>query len=163
MLTQYFQENIEVYNILCDSVGMKPIANNGTLRLPLKTVGLHEPETILGDPEDPETNAAAEESAPVTASNSPVEASSAVESAEQPPETVGVDPVAEQPSATVGVDPVESQIPQEPEVPAEGDATENDDTPKEFKSWQDYWDWLTGKVDDLWNKLTSSGDSDDSN
>lgn len=139
-----------MYNILCDSVGMKPIANNGTLRLPLKTVGIHEPETILGDPEDPETNAATEESAPVTVSTSPVETSPAVESAEQP-------------SAPVGVDPVESQIPQEPEVPAEGDASENNDTPKEFKSWQDYWDWLTGKVDDLWNKLTSSGDSDDSN
>ncbi|KAI4593474.1 hypothetical protein KJ359_009365 [Pestalotiopsis sp. 9143b] len=156
-------QNIEVYNILCDSVGMKPIANNGTLRLPLKTVGLHEPETVLGDPEDPETNAATEESTPVDVSTSPVETGSAVESAQQPPETVGVDPVAAQPSATVGIDPVESQIPQEPEVPAEGNTGENDDTPKEFKSWQDYWDWLTGKVDDLWNKLTSSGDSDDSN
>ena len=34
-------QNIEVYNIVCDSLGFEPKANNGTLRLPLKPVGLH--------------------------------------------------------------------------------------------------------------------------
>ncbi|KAL8824396.1 MAG: hypothetical protein Q9191_005083 [Dirinaria sp. TL-2023a] len=34
-------ENIEVYNIVCDSLGIEPKPNNGTLRLPLKTIGLH--------------------------------------------------------------------------------------------------------------------------
>lgn len=34
-------QNIEVYNILCDSIGLSPHANNGTLRLPLQTEGLH--------------------------------------------------------------------------------------------------------------------------
>ncbi|EGE09593.1 type I phosphodiesterase/nucleotide pyrophosphatase [Trichophyton equinum CBS 127.97] len=37
---QEFQ-NIEVYNIVCDSLRVKPRPNNGTLRLPLKPVGLH--------------------------------------------------------------------------------------------------------------------------
>ena len=34
-------QNTEVYNIVCDSVGIDPKPNNGTLRLPLKPVGLH--------------------------------------------------------------------------------------------------------------------------
>ena len=34
-------QNTEVYNIVCDSVGIKPHPNNGTLHLPLKTEGLH--------------------------------------------------------------------------------------------------------------------------
>jgi len=34
-------QNIEVYNIVCDSIGVEPKANNGTIRLPLKPVGLH--------------------------------------------------------------------------------------------------------------------------
>lgn len=35
-------QNIEVYNIICDSLGIKPHPNNGTLRLPLKTDGFHD-------------------------------------------------------------------------------------------------------------------------
>ena len=45
-------QNIEVYNIVCDSLGITPHQNNGTLRLPLKTIGLHKPEpspSILSD------------------------------------------------------------------------------------------------------------------
>jgi len=34
-------QNLEVYNIICDSLGIEPNPNNGTLRLPLKPVGLH--------------------------------------------------------------------------------------------------------------------------
>lgn len=34
-------QNIEVYNIVCDSLGVIPHPNNGTLQLPLKTIGLH--------------------------------------------------------------------------------------------------------------------------
>ena len=34
-------QNTEVYNIICDSLGIEPKANNGTLRLPLKPEGLH--------------------------------------------------------------------------------------------------------------------------
>lgn len=48
-------ENIEVYNIICDSVGITPLANNGTLRLPLKPIGLHSDEDNIPDetPADP--------------------------------------------------------------------------------------------------------------
>ncbi|KEF58366.1 ectonucleotide pyrophosphatase/phosphodiesterase family member 1/3 [Exophiala aquamarina CBS 119918] len=45
-------QNIEVYNIVCDALGMAPHPNNGTLRLPLKTVGLHSDFDAAG-PETP--------------------------------------------------------------------------------------------------------------
>jgi hypothetical protein len=49
-------QNIEVYNIICDSLGLKPHPNNGTLRLPLQTIGLHSDEDapVLDTPLDPE-------------------------------------------------------------------------------------------------------------
>ncbi|MCJ1379751.1 ectonucleotide pyrophosphatase phosphodiesterase [Xylographa soralifera] len=37
-------QNTEVYNIVCDSLGIIPRPNNGTLRLPLKPVGMHSDE-----------------------------------------------------------------------------------------------------------------------
>lgn len=40
-VTDNSQENIELYNIVCDSIGITPKSNNGTLRLPLKPIGLH--------------------------------------------------------------------------------------------------------------------------
>ena len=49
-------QNIEVYNIVCDSLGIKPHPNNGTLRLPLQPIGLHSDENapVLDTPLDPE-------------------------------------------------------------------------------------------------------------
>ncbi len=46
-------QNIEVYNIICDTLGFQPHPNNGTLRLPLSTVGLHDDKDSLGTPHDP--------------------------------------------------------------------------------------------------------------
>lgn len=48
-------QNIELYNIICDSIGLNPAPNNGTIRLPLKPVGLHnddedEPDETPSDP-----------------------------------------------------------------------------------------------------------------
>ena len=37
-------QNIEVYNIVCDSLHITPRPNNGTLRLPLSSIGLHSDE-----------------------------------------------------------------------------------------------------------------------
>ncbi|KAF3391013.1 hypothetical protein DPV78_010986 [Talaromyces pinophilus] len=34
-------ENVNVYNLICDSVGIEPLPNNGTLHLPFTTIGLH--------------------------------------------------------------------------------------------------------------------------
>ena len=51
-------QNTEVYNIVCDSIGIAPRPNNGTLRLPLKPVGLHaDPGAPKADaPDDPPTH-----------------------------------------------------------------------------------------------------------
>ncbi|KAJ5352792.1 Type I phosphodiesterase/nucleotide pyrophosphatase/phosphate transferase [Penicillium brevicompactum] len=48
-------QNVEVYNIICDSLGVDPLPSNGTLRLPLKPVGLHSDENtpVLETPADP--------------------------------------------------------------------------------------------------------------
>ncbi|KAK0256531.1 hypothetical protein B0A54_04628 [Friedmanniomyces endolithicus] len=47
-------QNTEVYNIVCDSLGLEPVANNGTLRLPLKPSGVHDFDAPLEIPEDPQ-------------------------------------------------------------------------------------------------------------
>ncbi|KAI9367838.1 alkaline-phosphatase-like protein [Aspergillus egyptiacus] len=54
-------QNINVYNILCDSLGIIPHPNNGTLRLPLKPSGLHSDDDapVLDDPSDPPATTAA--------------------------------------------------------------------------------------------------------
>ncbi|ODM21398.1 hypothetical protein SI65_02241 [Aspergillus cristatus] len=48
-------QNVNVYNILCDSLGIEPLPNNGTLRLPLQPIGLHSDEDVpvLEHPLDP--------------------------------------------------------------------------------------------------------------
>ncbi len=48
-------QNIEVYNIICDSLQIPPQPNNGTIRLPLKPVGLHSDKGAPPDetPADP--------------------------------------------------------------------------------------------------------------
>ncbi|KAF1835410.1 ectonucleotide pyrophosphatase/phosphodiesterase family member 1 [Decorospora gaudefroyi] len=48
-------QNIELYNIVCDSIGLKPAPNNGTLRLPLQPTGHHNDTQTSPDetPDDP--------------------------------------------------------------------------------------------------------------
>ncbi|KAL9063617.1 MAG: hypothetical protein Q9157_008156 [Trypethelium eluteriae] len=48
-------QNTEVYNLVCDSLGVSPVPNNGTLRLPLKPIGLHSDEGVIPPkvPNDP--------------------------------------------------------------------------------------------------------------
>ena len=35
-------QNTEIYNIVCDTLGIEPKGNNGTLRLPFQTKGKHD-------------------------------------------------------------------------------------------------------------------------
>ncbi|GAD99734.1 Type I phosphodiesterase / nucleotide pyrophosphatase family protein [Paecilomyces variotii No. 5] len=48
-------EVFQVYNIICDSLGVKSLPNNGTLHLPLQPVGLHSDEEVpaIESPPDP--------------------------------------------------------------------------------------------------------------
>ena len=45
-------QNVEIYNIVCDTLGVDPQPNNGTLRLPLKTIGLHSEQPAEDPPAD---------------------------------------------------------------------------------------------------------------
>jgi hypothetical protein len=56
-------QNTEVYNVVCDSLGIEPKPNNGTLRLPFSPVGLHldDGAPILETPPDPENPAKPDE------------------------------------------------------------------------------------------------------
>jgi hypothetical protein len=46
-------QNTEVYNIVCDSLGLEPKPNNGTIRLPFKTNGKHDFEAGVEEVHDP--------------------------------------------------------------------------------------------------------------
>lgn len=60
---------MNVYNILCDSLDIDPLPNNGTLRLPLLPVGLHSHVSpVLEPPEDANTSRTADPTAPVATS-----------------------------------------------------------------------------------------------
>jgi hypothetical protein len=129
-------ENTEVYNIICDSLHLEPRPNNGTLRLPLKPVGLHTPETYPEEPSDPvasptpilEPSPASEPGAGADAviSISPIEASSAADPNVVPPHMVGVDPADED-----NVD--------RPVVPDESGMTEDE---------KNFWEWITDKLNE---------------
>ncbi|KAH4110616.1 hypothetical protein HBH64_058510 [Parastagonospora nodorum] len=50
-------QNIELYNIICDSLNLAPAPNNGTLRLPLTPSGHHNDSSAPGEtPDDPPTH-----------------------------------------------------------------------------------------------------------
>ncbi|KAI1764441.1 ectonucleotide pyrophosphatase/phosphodiesterase family member 3 [Hypoxylon sp. FL1150] len=126
-------QNINVYNILCDSVGMKAMPNNGTIHLPLRVVGLHDPDTSLEEPADPVPSVATQaDTATGMMSILPVATNSKV------PE----------PSSTVGVDPLV-----EPEEPPKGDEDESDGA----SWWQDTWQWVKDKFDGLIDKVKGTG------
>ena len=138
-------ENIEVYNIICDSLGINPRPNNGTLRLPLKTIGFHTPNTPIEEPDDPQMPAPPaipplpsavapsgspteeEDEANAVISISPIEESSAADPNVNPPSVVGVD------NPNTGVE--------RPVVDDEG----NDKSPEEENN--DFLRWIKGKLD----------------
>jgi hypothetical protein len=148
-----FVENIEVYNIVCDSLGLDPKPNNGTIRLPLKPVGTHSPDTTPETPSDPPPSAqsqatpsassASEAGADAVLSISPIEASSAADPGVIPPHFVGVDPAEE-----VNVD--------RPVVGDESGLTDDEKT---------LWEWLTGKLEDAktWLAGITGGDKGGAN
>ncbi|KAI9775195.1 MAG: hypothetical protein M1839_001383 [Geoglossum umbratile] len=95
-------QNIEVYNIICDSLFITPQPNNGTLRLPLKPVGLHsDPDSpLLETPLDPTSNGIDDPEAPTTSPLTP------------PPQTTPTPlPETEASASPIGIDPPDSDAP----------------------------------------------------
>uniref|UniRef100_A0A8H7NL24 Uncharacterized protein n=1 Tax=Bionectria ochroleuca TaxID=29856 RepID=A0A8H7NL24_BIOOC len=128
-------QNIEVYNMLCDSLGLEPAPNNGTLRLPLKTVGIHKPEDTPEVPQDPVTTTKAPEKPTTSAKPQPTTttASGSKEDSKKPdhPGEGGGD----KPSHDDG-----------------GDKDEGEDD----SSGNGLWSWIKHKVGSIWHKITGS-------
>ncbi|CAK7206589.1 hypothetical protein SEUCBS139899_009388 [Sporothrix eucalyptigena] len=173
-------QNIEVYNMVCDSIGIEPKPNNGTLRLPLKPIGLHDTAPVE-EPADP-VPAYSKETTAVPIATQPTK-----------PATVGVDPINAKPtivttSATVGVDPIVVDKPATKTVssssssssatsqPAASSAPGSDkgdnsgsdsDSPGKGKNplnkvadaANDLWNWLTDKIGEAWGKIKGSTSS----
>ncbi|KAF6818332.1 ectonucleotide pyrophosphatase phosphodiesterase family member 1 [Colletotrichum sojae] len=136
-------QNINVYNILCDSVGLVPKPNNGTLRLPLSPLGTHQSEDTLEEPQDPVPAYTTSQ----TSVPAPTSSSSAADSATPTPEkTIQVDPP--HPSATDDAE--------------ESEGADEDAIQKGKEAMIGIWDWITDKFDKVWNKITGSKNEDDS-
>ncbi|KAK8061413.1 type I phosphodiesterase/nucleotide pyrophosphatase [Apiospora phragmitis] len=166
-------QNIEVYNMLCDSVGMEPKPNNGTIRLPLKPIGLHDSEPGIEELADPETTAsspaaAASAATSVSATSSVGNAVTTTTTAQNPTSTQpigvdpvkassskgsGVEPVVGSPSKPLGVDPVETGPPERPHPNEDKEETQH------FKSTTELWDWLKDKAGHVWGKVTGGSGS----
>lgn len=162
-MTDIGLENIEVYNILCDSIGLAPIANNGTLRLPLRPIGLHDPEVVMEEPPDPVSSYTLEPTPvrPTLASQAPAATTAS--------RSLGVDPVHTSSSTPnpVQVDPATPQpaTPQPTGQAAdEGDSKSSGNLLDDAKSAaKGFWDWLTDKFDGIWDKITGSDQGEKGN
>ncbi|KAF2636614.1 Phosphodiest-domain-containing protein [Massarina eburnea CBS 473.64] len=117
-LVEPFQ-NTHLYNIICDSIGIEPAPNNGTLRLPLKPVGLHTDPELPSDEElaDPLPSLT---SSPSSSPSSP-HFSASLSSPSSPPTKI----------PTLAPSPTQSALP-----------AQSSSASKE--SW---WEWLTHKAD----------------
>jgi len=146
---QVFQ-NTEVYNVLCDSVGIAPAQNNGTIRLPFKPIGLHsDPIENPADPVKPATTSTAVPSDVTSlASSKPILVH---------PVTPGsgfTTTLTDAPSKSLGVDPPDAHPTDQPG----GDGDQSEDEGDENKGGvgsavSGFWDWFTGKVSHWWDKV----------
>jgi predicted AlkP superfamily pyrophosphatase or phosphodiesterase len=138
-------QNIEVYNMLCDSIGIEPVPNNGTLRLPLKPIGVHRPEDTPGEQPDPEE-------APNHASSSggmarpTADITSSVENLPTRP--------AKPPPAQGSAAPTQGAADD-----GDGASDGGDNDSSKEGGLKGAWDWLSGKIGKIWDKITGSGSS----
>lgn len=140
-------QNTEVYNIVCDSLGLEPVPNNGTLRLPLQTQGLHDFGEDPEVPHDPQEDELPE--VPNLASPSPVQGFPTLPAGSQLPPIPPIQPVApdqpakpEQPAK-----PKKPAKPEEPKRPVVHDGLDEEDAePKGFEMW---WEWVKGRLEAL--------------
>jgi hypothetical protein len=143
-------QNIELYNIVCDSLGLAPAPNNGTLRLPLKPVGLHSDNDDAGNhtPEDPVPTYT------LSSSMSSLPSQSNLAS-------MGFDSLSSIAASASGLEDtspsLDHEAPSRPTPPSggkgsgkdelkdkQGDKEASKEAEKEKESW---WQWLTHKAD----------------
>ncbi|KAI1044467.1 hypothetical protein LB505_007022 [Fusarium chuoi] len=158
-------QNIEVYNMLCDSVGLTPSPNNGTLRLPLKPIGVHKPEDTPEEPADPPS--APKKPARPTLPEKPShpERPTVPQKPTQPERpTVPVAPT-QSAKATVSLKkpakPSKSAAPSKDSGGKDGDSgsdSDSDSGDDDDDKDEGIWDWFTHKVEKVWHKITGDDD-----
>ncbi|KAM0255819.1 hypothetical protein ACHAQJ_005406 [Trichoderma viride] len=163
-------QNIEVYNLLCDSLGLTPKPNNGTLRLPLKPIGTHDSADEPKVPEDPVTSYS------ITSSSSQAAKTKTIERPSVPPKptTSSAVPLKPTTSSTAPLKPsTTSTTLLEPhttttssgaaETPTQKpqDDTEDEEAPSDSikDKVKGIWDWFSDKVDKVWHKITGGSSS----
>ncbi|KAK4545645.1 hypothetical protein LTR36_002598 [Oleoguttula mirabilis] len=146
-------QNTEVYNIVCDSLGITPVRNNGTLRLPLKPTGLHDIDEWVEVPEDSQDdeNLALPPEVPnlaypqgVTA-HLPAEVPNLANRPDFMVPTADVPAVSPTPLAhtTSPEQPDAEALPTTPAAQAEATDGEKDHS----ESGSRWWNWVTGKLE----------------
>ena len=161
-------QNVNVYNILCDSIGMEPVPNNGTLRLPFKVVGLHDEDTSIEQPEDPVLTSTIDKAATGMMSILPATTTSSTSSASQP--TTSTDKSTTSATTednpkrpTRPAQPESSQKPEESgkeETPEDADKPDNPDEGNSGSWWdslKDTVDWAKNKFNDFVDQITGAG------
>lgn len=137
-----------MYNILCDSVGLEPSPNNGTLRLPLKTDGLHDEVPAVEIPSDPVTSYTITSTYSTTTTPAPTLTPTPSSS-----KSLGIDPVVtDEVSVPVGVD-----APGQPGDENKKPAAEEEEA-KAIWDWAKdqfgkAWSWTTDKAGEVWGKI----------
>lgn len=137
-------QNIEVYNILCDSLGLTPSPNNGTLRLPLKTVGIHDEVPAIEVPSDPATSYSITLSTmpSTTATDMAMDLATTTLAPTSLSQAIGVDPVATgKVSGPVGVDAPDT---------SKGDGDEDSLVESIGGSAKGIWKWTTDEFGKAW-------------
>jgi hypothetical protein len=128
--------------------------NNGTLRLPLSPIGLHDLDgegSGVDTPPDPvevstytSSGAAYPSSSSISPTNEPSIAPSQPASSSSP--AINIDPPTAPTDTTL-------QPPDPTPIDTIGDEDDDDENLSETHS---FWDWLTDKISDAWDKITGS-------
>lgn len=143
-------QNTEVYNIVCDSLGLEPVTNNGTLRLPLTPSGVHDFDAPVEIPEDLQDDEGltlppemASEIASLQALSSGLSPAEAAVIANRPDMMVPTEGVP-------AVSPMAHPKTTSPPSPGKSGAVDTgvDDAKKEKEKggWQ-WWGWVTGQLE----------------
>ncbi|CAG8974996.1 hypothetical protein HYALB_00011180 [Hymenoscyphus albidus] len=156
-------QNIEVYNIICDSLGLTPNPNNGTIRLPFKTVGLHSSEPTPQELVDPPPPTTPSPSVPLSSTSSSMTASQTADAGLDGVISISpieVDPVPDSnvysPDVVpVGVDHVDEANVDRPVV--------GDDSVVSEGEKKNFWSWLTDKFESVKTWLKNGKKKEDEN
>lgn len=153
-------QNTEVYNIVCDSLGITPVPNNGTLRLPFTTLGLHDvpgPDEIPEDPMPSGATVPAIVPLPQPSSMPPLEADASAH--DSPTSSVNqavawtTDATGSLVTVAAGTEENDKQEVSSEEKEHDSSGSErpgsSDDYSDENLNHTHWWDWVTGKVEQV--------------